>query len=271
MKVTVYNGISDAHEVREIKDGFPLKTALSEEECSRALAFINGRKASVSDVPKEGDGVLIRVMPGASVATAFAIGALAVSVIGGAVAGYKMYQQKKALAKMQEEMSDLNEKTNSKVDNRPFLRGAGNSVATGKSQPYVMGRHMFTPYLLTHKWYELEGELGQDQFVTQCLECGFNKLVFETINADEVNLKSFDPTEAPQEGDGTLDDCPLLAAAPTRLRRMATISARLQSATRESTARHRKSRFLSKAQWQTLPPRKKTRCMHWTPMQRTFQ
>ena len=209
MKVTLYNGISDAHEVREIKDGFPLKTALSEEECSRALAFINGRKASVSDVPMEGDGVLIRVMPGASVATAIAIGALAVSVIGGAVAGYKMYQQKKALAKMQEEMSDLNEKTNSKVDNRPFLRGAGNSVATGKSQPYVMGRHMFTPYLLTHKWYELEGELGQDQFVTQCLECGFNKLVFETINADEVNLKSFDPTEAPQEGDGTLDDCPL--------------------------------------------------------------
>lgn len=209
MKVTVYNGISDAHEVREIKDGFPLKTALSEEECSRALAFINGRQASVSDVPKEGDGVLIRVMPGASVATAIAIGALAVAAIGGAVAGYKMYQQKKALAKMQEEMSDLNEKTNSKVDNRPFLRGAGNSVATGKSQPYVMGRHMFTPYLLTHKWYELEGELGQDQFVTQCLECGFNKLVFETINADEVNLKSFDPTEVPQEGDGTLDDCPL--------------------------------------------------------------
>ena len=210
MKVTVYNGISDAHEVREIKDGFPLKTALSEEECSRALAFINGRKASVSDVPKEGDGVLIRVMPGAaSVATAIAIGALAVSVIGGAVAGYKMYQQKKALAKMQEEMSDLNEKTNSKVDNRPFLRGAGNSIATGKSQPYVMGRHMFTPYLLTHKWYELTGDRGRDQFVTQCLECGFNKLVFESINADEVNLKSFGYTTAPQEGGGNLDDCPL--------------------------------------------------------------
>lgn len=209
MKVTVYNGISDAHEAREIKDGFSLNTVLSEEECSRALAFINGRKASVNDVPHAGDGVIIRILPGASVATAIAIGTFVVAAIGGAVAGYKMYQQKKALAKMQEEMSDLNEKTNSKVDNRPFLRGAGNSVATGKSQPYVMGRHMFTPYLLTHKWYELEGELGQDQFVTQCLECGFNKLVFESINADEVNLKSFDPTEAPQEGDGTLDDCPL--------------------------------------------------------------
>ena len=209
MKVTIYNGISDAHETREIKDGLPLSAALSEEECSRALVFINGRQASVNDVPHAGDGVIIRILPGVSVTTAIAIGALAVSVIGGAVAGYKMYQQKKALAKMQEEMSDLNEKTNSKVDNRPFLRGAGNSIATGKSQPYVMGRHMFTPYLLTHKWYELTGERGRDQFVTQCLECGFNKLVFESINADEVNLKSFGYTTAPQEGGGNLDDCPL--------------------------------------------------------------
>lgn len=207
MNAVKYKGLSDSYEVVEVRAGKTIRESFPDVDFEKVLIVVNARKEEPDYVLKEGDGILIRELPGAISTTTLLVGAIVVGVIGGAAVGYEMYQQKVALERYQRELDKMKNQTNSdSVVNLPFLKGASNSLATGKSQPYLLGRSMFTPYLLTKKWYELNGVNGENQFVTSVFECGFGKQVIESINADEICLKELDTSGEPQNGSGELMD-----------------------------------------------------------------
>lgn len=205
MRLTVFSGIGDTHEVRLVPDGLSYRNACPDIDFDHAL-IVSGGRFSYPDDPVR-DGSFVRVLPEAP-AVVGAVVLITAAVVVGVGAGVAMYKLKKAqqaqspVAQAEQQRAVTN---NDGTANLPFQKGATNSIATGKSQPYVMGRHGFTPYLLTGKWYELSGPGGRDQFVTQAFECGFGQLVFEEIRADEVMLKLFSDGE-PQDGSGILMD-----------------------------------------------------------------
>lgn len=83
----------------------------------------------------------------------------------------------------------------------PTIQGASNKVATGETQPYVMGRSFFAPYLLTQPFYHIYGERGNRMEVGMVLECGFSKQVIRKIKLDDAVLKDFgESVTVPQEG-----------------------------------------------------------------------
>ena len=90
------------------------------------------------------------------------------------------------------------------IANVPNLRGASNSLAKGKTQPYVMGEHLFTPYLLTAPHYEISGTDGANQYYYAVMEGGFNDQVIRSVSADDIKLKTF-TGDTPQEGSFKLD------------------------------------------------------------------
>lgn len=207
MKITIYKGLGFAHETAEVEAGKPLRESLPGIDFAHAAVVVNAVKSDGFYKPKESDGIMVRVLPqDPVVATVLGIISIVLAVAGGIAAGVVAYQQKKELERQQEELEKLKSATNSEsAINLPFLKGASNSLATGKSQPYVMGRHMFTPYLLTNRWYELEGVDGKDQYVTQALECGFGKQVVESVRADDYLIKTYGDNQ-PQEGSAPLID-----------------------------------------------------------------
>ena len=205
MRIAVYPGLGDGHEIRIVPDGLTYRAAFPDIDFEHA-AIVEGGRFVLPDSPAR-DGSIVRVLPEAPAAVAAGV-MIASAVVAGVAIGVAMYQMKKAQSSQSavvQAEKQRNVTNNDSGSNLPFQRGATNSLATGKSQPYVMGRHGFTPYLLTGKWYELSGPGGRDQFVTQVLECGFGQLVFEELSAGEVMLKQF-PGNEPQDGDGTLLD-----------------------------------------------------------------
>lgn len=213
MKATVYEGFGFAHEAREIKSGVPLRESLPDLDLDSCVVVANARAVNGDYAPAESDGVLIRVLPRSPVVmTVVAIVSLVATVVTGVVAGVVAYKQKQALEEQKEELERYKRLTNTDGRdaaqvvgaapgvNLPFLRGATNAVAKGKSQPYMLGRNMFTPYLVTDKWYELEGVDGAEQYVTQAFEGGFGKQALESASADNIVLKALDYAAGPQEG-----------------------------------------------------------------------
>lgn len=208
MKITLYKGLGFAHDTIEVEEGKPLCQSLPDIDFSHAAVIVNAVKSDGFYEPKEGDGVMVRVLPkGATLAVMLGIVSITMAVAAGVAAGVIAYKQKKELEKQKRELEKLASQTNNdSAINLPFLKGATNSLATGKSQPYFMGRNFFTPYLLTDKWYSLEGVDGQKQFVTQVFECGFGKQVLEKVQADDILIKTYDLNQGPQEGCSDLID-----------------------------------------------------------------
>lgn len=207
MRIAVYPGLGDGHEIRIVPDGLTYRAAFPDIDFDHAAIVVGGRFV-LPDSPAR-DGSIVRVLPEApaAVVAGVMIASAVIAGVGVGVAMYKMKQAQQAQTPVVQAEKQRAVTNNDSGVNLPFQRGATNSLATGKSQPYVMGRHGFTPYLLTGKWYELAGPGGRDQYVTQAFECGFGSLVFEELRAGEVMLRQF-PEGVPQEGSGMLLDSP---------------------------------------------------------------
>lgn len=121
--------------------------------------------------------------------------------------------QKEALRKAEEaaeaalnSVSSSSNALSGDVKNLPYIRGAQNTTATGKTQPYIIGRHLFTPYILnggggTYKgWHRIGGELGAKEFYFVVLEGGFAPQVLESLNIGDVKAVSFDKDNGAQSG-----------------------------------------------------------------------
>ena len=204
MKATLYKTLSNEHTTVVVQAGQTVQEAFPAIDLENAVIVINGKIEKQTYKLKENDIIMIRQTPQGTT-TAILI-SIAVLVLPVAVAlGETAYNAKVAAQKAQQELEKIKKTTNkSDIDNRPFLRGSSNTVATGNSQPYIIGRHLFTPYLLCNPFYKLSGTDGQDQYIYSVLECGFNKQILKSISIDDIKIKSFTDT-TPQEGVYSID------------------------------------------------------------------
>ena len=164
--------------------------------------FVNGHEADPDYRIKEKDVIVIRSIPHLTGA-AIVVGIIAIGA--GIAAGVAIYKANKAAQKAAAEIEKLKKQTSDGVTNIPYLKGASNTVATGKTQPYIIGTHLFTPYILngggnSYKGYSsISGAYGKRQFYNVVLEGGFNHQILRKMYSDDVLLKSFSDAE-PQEG-----------------------------------------------------------------------
>jgi hypothetical protein len=206
MKATLYKELSNKKTPIEVKAGQTIREALPDFDLENAIILINGKIKNPGYRLKENDTVMIRLTPGSTTAVMITLIIVAVVAVGAGVAGgIAAYKAKLAAEKAQEELEKVKRLTNkSDIDNRPFLRGASNTLATGNSQPYIIGRHFFTPYLLSSPFYKITGTDGADEYTYTVLECGFNQQIIQKLAIDDIVIKSFSQT-SPQEGAFNLD------------------------------------------------------------------
>ena len=206
MKATLYKELSNKQTPLELQAGLTVQEALPCFDLDNAIIVINGRVENYNYVLQEKDMVTIRLTPNGM--TALIVTAIIVSVLAvgaGVVGGILAYNAREAAEKAKAELEKMKKLSNKPdIDNRPFLRGASNTLATGNNQPYIIGRHFFTPYLLCSPFYELAGTDGVDQYTYTVLECGFNKQVLKKIAIDDIIIKTFTES-SPQEGGYNLD------------------------------------------------------------------
>ncbi|MGP1415418.1 MAG: hypothetical protein ACTTJ6_05750 [Treponema sp.] len=207
MKATLYKELSNKQTPIELQAGLTMQEALPDFDLDNAIIVINGKIEDSDYLLQEKDKVTIRLTPNGT--TALIVTAIVIAVVAvaaGIAGGIYAYKARKDAEKAKEELERMKKLSNKpEIDNRPFLRGASNTIATGNNQPYVIGRHFFTPYLLCSPFYEITGKDGIDQYIYTVLECGFNKQVIKKIAIDDVAIKTFKDT-TPQEGAYSIDE-----------------------------------------------------------------
>ena len=198
MVLDLFKNISDNGEIIVIESGTPLREQLKGLDWSQLVILANGRKVSPDYEPKADDYLVIRRIPGSSVATVFAVIAIVVAAVAGVAAGINAYKMRKQQAKLKEMQEALSARDD--VSNIPWLQGASNSIATGKTQPYIIGKHLFTPYLLQQGFYAISGTDGINEDYYTVLEGGFASQAIQRISADDSIIHDFGNVTTPQTG-----------------------------------------------------------------------
>jgi hypothetical protein len=105
-------------------------------------------------------------------------------------------------------LPDTNTNTPDSLESIPQLRGAKNQSGLNKPYPFVMGKHLFTPYYIGKPYTETAGEDGEDQYFHALFLLGYSKLLVTGIKLGEIDLCS--NTEKRYEGalvpDGKFND-----------------------------------------------------------------
>ncbi len=156
MNVIIYRDFSDSYETKQINAQGKIKDVFADYSFDKYAFIVNSVRQDENYYLKEGDSVIIRAIPhmtGVMIASAVIAG---ISAIVGGVAAYKA---KKQAQDAQDELDKIKNSVSSDSSSitNPMMSGASNTVATGKTQPFVMGRRLFTPYLLTSEWDNLRG------------------------------------------------------------------------------------------------------------------
>lgn len=195
----LYKDMSDSASTVWLEVGKTIKENLPEEEFSHKIILVDGKKTDENHVIINTDHIIIRDTPAG--ATAALVALIVVAIVVAVVVGVALYNKRKA-AQKKTEKKDFEK---DEVQNRPYLKGAQNSVATSKTQPYFIGENLFTPYIMNaggnnYKGFStISGYDGKFQCYNVVLEGGFNKQVLRKIFCDDVVLKTF-TGNTPQEG-----------------------------------------------------------------------
>ena len=202
MKILLYKDFSDSKTVVEAECGKKIADSVPVTDWSRHVVLVNGIKSDENHVLKENDLVIIRSVPRGSdnpvVSTVLTI------ATGGIYAGYQAYQAKKEAEKIQDEIDKLKSHTNDGITNVPYIKGANNAIASGKSQPYVIGRHLLTPYVLNSSksaakgFHTIGGAYGSGTYYNVVLGCGFGKQIIDSLSTDDVKAAALS-SDSPQE------------------------------------------------------------------------
>lgn len=178
MKALIYRDFSESYKVKEIGNG-KIKDILPEYPEDKYAILVNGTRQDRNFEIKEGDAVIVRAIPHA---TGIAIASLVVAGCAAIVGGVTAYKAKKQAQRAKEEadrIADSMKNSGGSVDSDPTMPGASNTVATGKTQPFVMGRRLWTPYFITAEWDNLRGSYWQE-----AVESYFNAKITLTVTQE---------------------------------------------------------------------------------------
>ncbi|WP_147612334.1 phage tail protein [Treponema pectinovorum] len=163
MKALIYRDFSDSFEEKIINAQGKIKDVFAQYSSDKYAFLVDGQKKDKNYFIKESDTVVIRAIP---FVTGLTIASLVIAGVSAVVGGVVAYRAKKQAQDAQEEAKKAQQalsNAGSSFEKSPMLQGASNTVATGKTQPFVMGRRLFTPYLLTSEWDDLKGAIWQDE------------------------------------------------------------------------------------------------------------
>ena len=178
MKALIYRDFSESYKVKEIGNG-EIKDILPEYPEDKYAILVNGTRQDRNFEIKEGDAVIVRAIPHV---TGIAIASLVVAGCAAIVGGVTAYKAKKQAQRAKEEadrIADSMKNSGGSVDSDPTMPGASNTVATGKTQPFVMGRRLWTPYFITAEWDNLRGSYWQE-----AVESSFNAKITLTVTQE---------------------------------------------------------------------------------------
>lgn len=200
MKANLIKTLKNTAEIVDIEAGRSARANFPGVEFENAVLIINGRIANPDTIIQDGDVVTLRQIPGDLTETPWWVATFLIPfgfIIQPAEIAYKARQQAE---EAERELEKIKKLTNSaSIDNSPFLRGASNTIATGKSQPYFCGRNFLTPYLFSQPFYKISGTDGATQEVYNILECGFKGIVLNKLGIGDTVIKTFSDS-TPQDG-----------------------------------------------------------------------
>nr|DAR01536.1 MAG TPA: hypothetical protein [Caudoviricetes sp.] len=151
------------------------------------------------------DVIFIRKTP-TSDPVSWAIGLGALAIIGAGISvGISIYNANVADEKMKEAQKK-NKALSENVDKLPFVKGARNQAATGRSFPYAIGESLMTPYRLCPPHYTIAGESGDEQYYNVVLEVAYNNILIKKIKMGETIIKDFSGVSEPQNGQYAFDE-----------------------------------------------------------------
>lgn len=200
MKANLIKTLKNTAEIVDIEAGRSARENFPKIDFENAVLIINDRIAKPDTIIQDGDVVTLRQIPGDLTETPWWVATFLIPfgfIIQPAEIAYKARKQAE---EAERELEKIKKLTNSaSIDNSPFLRGASNTIATGKSQPYFCGRNFLTPYLFSQPFYKISGTDGATQEVYNILECGFKGIVLNKLGIGDTVIKTFSDS-TPQDG-----------------------------------------------------------------------
>lgn len=206
MKANLIRTLKNKSESINIDAGKTARENFPKIDFENAVLIINGRIAKPDTIIQDGDVVTLRQIPGDLTETPWWVATFIIPfgfIIQPAEIAYKARQQADEAERELEKIKKLTNSAN--IDNSPFLRGASNTIATGKSQPYFCGRNFLTPYLFSQPFYKISGTDGATQEVYNILECGFKGIVINKLGIGDTVIKTFSDSK-PQNGVFSIDE-----------------------------------------------------------------
>lgn len=206
MKANLIKTLKNTAEIVDIEAGRSARENFPKIDFENAVLIINDRIAKPDTIIQDGDAVTLRQIPGDLTETPWWVSTFIIPfgfIIQPAEIAYKARQQADEAERELEKIKKLTNSAN--IDNSPFLRGASNTIATGKSQPYFCGRNFLTPYLFSQPFYKVSGTDGETQEVYNILECGFKGIVLNKLGIGDTVIKTFSDT-TPQDGVFSIDE-----------------------------------------------------------------
>ena len=200
MKANLIKALKNIPEQVEIEPGLTARKNFPDVNFENAVLIINGKICDPDTIIKEYDVVTLRLVPADMTDTPWWVATFIIPfgfLIQPAQLAYKARKEAEAAERELEKIKKLT--NNPQIENLPFLRGATNSIATGKSQPYFCGRNFLTPYLFSKPFYDITGEYGTTQHVFHILEGGFKDIVFSKLGIGDTTIKTLSGT-TPQSG-----------------------------------------------------------------------
>ncbi|MDR0402951.1 MAG: hypothetical protein LBH35_05105, partial [Treponema sp.] len=154
--------------------------------------FRGGEEITPDYSAGEGDIILIQEYPGESTGNVF--GDIALGILTGGVYSIvnSAVETAKARRQMDEALSRLNAKTNTKqTETIPFINNAKNIPAEGQAAPILLGRHSFAPYFLSNPYMKISGTDGERLDWYGTFLVAQKDLCFEKIRLGTKIIKSF--------------------------------------------------------------------------------
>lgn len=183
-----------------------LKDHIKNVDWKNSLILKSGYRIDENYEVKPDDIIYVRKTP--ADATALAITAVVVGVIafigGGVAVGVSIYNAKQA-EKAMEDAEKKSKLAAEGVEKLPFVKGARNQAATGRTFPYAIGKSLMTPYRLCPAHYTIEGENGAQQFYNVVLEVAYNNILINKIKMGETVIKDLTSDTTPQNGQYSFD------------------------------------------------------------------
>lgn len=205
---------TDEHDTYNVECGKPIHEVV-DNDLDNAVITVNGFEKDKNYILQEGDLCTIRVFPAAnddqqndwdfvaSLVVGFVVGLLmpggftVAAVVCGVIATVAWnvgsavswaINGKSALARIMD--LPVVPETPEEAKSLPHVRGAQNQSLMGHPIPFIMGRHLLTPYYCGKMYTQISGEDGKDQYVYMLLMLGYSKLKVTDIKLGELLIAS---------------------------------------------------------------------------------